>query len=50
MWQYPPRSILVAVDFGDAAARALRIAQAMAARQDSAIAGGVVPPLGAEGV
>jgi nucleotide-binding universal stress UspA family protein len=37
MWQYPPRSILVAVDFGEAAARALRVAQAMAARHKSAI-------------
>jgi nucleotide-binding universal stress UspA family protein len=37
MWQYPPRSILVAVDFGEASARALRVAQAMAARHGSAI-------------
>ena len=26
MWTYPPRSILVAVDFGDASARAVRVA------------------------
>jgi nucleotide-binding universal stress UspA family protein len=37
MWQYPPRSILVAVDFGEASARALRVAQAMAARHGAAI-------------
>ncbi len=37
MWQYPPRTILVAVDFGDASARALRVAQAVATRHGSAI-------------
>lgn len=37
MWQYPPRSILAAVDFGEASARALRVADAMAARHGSAI-------------
>jgi nucleotide-binding universal stress UspA family protein len=37
MWQYPPRSILVAVDFGNASARALRVADALAARHGSAI-------------
>jgi len=30
MWQYPPRSILVAVDFGSASTRALRVAAALA--------------------
>jgi nucleotide-binding universal stress UspA family protein len=38
MWQYPPRSILVAVDFGNASARALRVAEALAARHGSAVA------------
>jgi nucleotide-binding universal stress UspA family protein len=37
MWAYPPRQILVAVDFGPASARALRVAQAIAARHGSAI-------------
>ncbi len=37
MWQYPPRNILVAVDFGDASARALRVAAALAAQHGSAI-------------
>jgi nucleotide-binding universal stress UspA family protein len=37
MWQYPPRTILVAVDFGHASARALRVAEALAARHGSAI-------------
>jgi len=37
MWEYPPRSILVAVDFGAASARALRVAQAMTTRHGSAI-------------
>jgi nucleotide-binding universal stress UspA family protein len=37
MWQYPPRSILVAVDFGDASARALRVAEALAARHGATI-------------
>ncbi len=30
MWQYPPRNVLVAVDFGSASRRALRVAQALA--------------------
>jgi nucleotide-binding universal stress UspA family protein len=37
MWHYPPRSILVAVDFGAASARALRSAQALAVRHGSTI-------------
>lgn len=37
MWPYPPRNILVAVDFGDASARALRVAGAFAARHGSAV-------------
>ena len=37
MWQYPPRSILVAVDFGPASERALRVAQALAAKHGSAL-------------
>ena len=37
MWQYPPQSALVAVDFGNASARALRVADALAARHGSAI-------------
>jgi nucleotide-binding universal stress UspA family protein len=37
MWHYPPRSILVAVDFGAASARALRTAQALAVRHGSTI-------------
>jgi len=37
MWQYPPRRILVAVDFGQASARALRVADALAARHGAAI-------------
>ena len=37
MWTYPPRHILVAVDFGPASARALRVAAALAARHGSAI-------------
>ncbi len=36
-WAYPPRKILVAVDFGDASARALRVAEAFAARHGAAI-------------
>jgi nucleotide-binding universal stress UspA family protein len=36
MWQYPPQTILVAVDFGSASARALRVAEALAARHGSA--------------
>lgn len=30
MWQYPPRNVLVAVDFGSASRRALRVAEALA--------------------
>lgn len=30
MWKVPPRSVLVAVDFGEASARALRVAHALA--------------------
>ncbi len=37
MWQYPPRNILVAVDFGDASMRALRVAAALAAQHGSGI-------------
>jgi nucleotide-binding universal stress UspA family protein len=37
MWQYPPRGILVAVDFGQASARALRVAEALAARHGATI-------------
>jgi len=37
MWQYPPRSILVAVDFGQASARALRVAETLAARHGSTV-------------
>ena len=37
MWQCPPRNILVAVDFGEASARALRVADALAARHGSAV-------------
>jgi nucleotide-binding universal stress UspA family protein len=37
MWQYPPRNILVAVDFGEASARALRVAEAFATRHGSAV-------------
>jgi len=37
MWQYPPRRILVAVDFGQASERALRVASALAARHGSAV-------------
>jgi nucleotide-binding universal stress UspA family protein len=32
MWTYPPRSILAAVDFGDASTRALRVARAIGER------------------
>ena len=31
-WVYPPRQLLVAVDFGEASARALRVAAVLAAR------------------
>jgi len=37
MWQYPPRTILVAVDFGGASTRALRVAEALAAQHGSAV-------------
>ncbi len=37
MWQYPPQSILVPVDFGPASERALRAAATLAARHGSAI-------------
>ena len=37
MWQYPPRKILVATDFSEASARALRVAEALAARHGSAV-------------
>ena len=36
-WAYPPRKVLVAVDFGDASARALRVAEVFAARHGAAI-------------
>jgi nucleotide-binding universal stress UspA family protein len=37
MWQYPPRNILVAVDFGSASTRALRVADALAGQLGSAV-------------
>jgi len=37
MWAYPPRRILVAVDFGAASARALRVAQTLATRHGAAV-------------
>lgn len=37
MWTYPPRSILVAVDFGTASVRALRVAHALARTHGSAL-------------
>src|SRR5512137_1688848 len=37
MWQYPPQSILVPVDFAQASERALRAAAALALRHGSAI-------------
>jgi nucleotide-binding universal stress UspA family protein len=37
MWQYPPRRILVAVDFSQASERALRVAAAMAARHGAEV-------------
>jgi len=37
MWAYPPRKILVAVDFGDASARALRIAGSLADAHGAAV-------------
>jgi len=32
MWKYPPSTILVPVDFGDASAQALRVAESLRAR------------------
>jgi len=37
MWQYPPQRVLVAVDFGQASERALRVGMAFAARHGSAV-------------
>lgn len=37
MWTYPPRSILVPVDFGTTSARALRVARTLAAAFDASI-------------
>jgi multidrug efflux pump subunit AcrB len=37
MWAYPPRTILVAVDFGAASIRALRVAQTLAARHGASL-------------
>jgi nucleotide-binding universal stress UspA family protein len=37
MWQYPPRNILVAVDFSNASGRALRVAEAIAAQHGSTV-------------
>jgi nucleotide-binding universal stress UspA family protein len=37
MWSYPPRKILVPVDFGDASARALQTAAALAAAHRAAV-------------
>jgi multidrug efflux pump subunit AcrB len=37
MWAYPPRSILVAVDFGAASIRALRVAQTLAVRHGATV-------------
>ena len=37
MWAYPPRAILVAVDFGDASSSALRVAGELGRQFDSAI-------------
>ncbi|MEW5983358.1 MAG: universal stress protein [Acidobacteriota bacterium] len=37
MWTYPPRSVLVPVDFGPASARALAVGQALAGRHAAAI-------------
>jgi nucleotide-binding universal stress UspA family protein len=39
MWSYPPRSILVPVDFGRASERALAIATTLAERHGSAVVG-----------
>jgi hypothetical protein len=36
MWQYPPQHVLVAVDFGQASERALRVGAAFAQRHGSA--------------
>ena len=37
MWQYPPRRVLAAVDFGGASTRALRIAEAVRAHGGEAV-------------
>jgi len=37
MWQYPPRRVLVAVDFGGASTRALRIAEALSAHLGASV-------------
>lgn len=37
MWTYPPRTILVPVDFGAASARALRVGQTLAARHRASV-------------
>ena len=37
MWQYPPRNILVAVDFGSASRHALEVAETLASQLGSAI-------------
>ena len=37
MWKYPPKRILVAVDFGDASARALRAAGDLARKLDASV-------------
>ena len=37
MWTYPPPRILVAVDFGDASSRALRVAGDLARAFDSTV-------------
>jgi nucleotide-binding universal stress UspA family protein len=37
MWQYPPQRVLVAVDFGQASERALRVGAAFVARHGSAV-------------
>lgn len=37
MWHYPPQRVIVAVDFGQASERALRVAMAFASRHGSAV-------------
>ncbi len=39
MWTFPPKRILVAVDFGDASSHAVRVAGALAARFDARLSG-----------